>query len=417
MAVIAFGFAEVGSVSHLPHSRARSARAQESSHLASVAFTPLGGHIELSMQQPRYMTDCEQRLARLWYNEDNTSVEEIARRLRRNKSSIWGLFSGGEATVRGVGRKAALDEDDKDRLVALTDSMVKTACVRYTVTSSMIQAKFRPRVCVRVIQEALHERGVWFYKLREKPILTDADVADRYKWSKANHMKTPAWFRQHIMVHIDNHAFKVPTNGNVRRMLAAKRVHGTFRTAGDSLKKEHVKASPKMRMNTGARSVLVAGGVGAGKVLLWHIVDNMWCGEEAAGMYSGPLAKALRSEYGAKRKFSVLEDNDPAGYQSTLAKAAKTEQRIVPFEIPKRSPDLNVMDYYFWSQMEKKLRQQERTWPNGRKETRQTFIQRLRRIVRNWPDDEIERAIGDLARRAELLYRAKGQLFDESAEL
>ena len=89
----------------------------------------------------------------------------------------------------------------------------------------------------------------------------------------------------------------------------------------------------------------------------------------------------------------------------------------MPFVIPKRSPDLNVMDYYFWSQMEKKLREEERKWPNDRRETRQTFMQRLRRIVRNWPQEEIGKAIGDLARRAELLYRARGQLFDESAEL
>ena len=368
-------------------------------------------------EQPRYMTDCEKRLARLWYNEDETSVEEIARRLRRNKSSIWDLLGDEEGAIRGVGRKAALDEQDKDRLVALTEAMVKKANVRYTVTSGMVQAKFRPRVCIRVVQEALHERGLWFYKLREKPILTDDDVRDRYAWAKQYRGKTPAWFRQKILVHIDNHAFKVPTNGNVRRMLAAKRVHGTFRTAGDSLKKEHVKASPKMRMNTGLRSVLIAGGVGAGKVLLWHAVENMWCGDEAAAMYSGPLAKALEAEYGKKRAYSVLEDNDPSGYQSKKAKGAKAEKQIVPFMIPKRSPDLNVMDYYFWSQMEKKLREEERKWPNDRRETRQTFMQRLRRIVRNWPQEEIGKAIGDLARRAELLYRARGQLFDESAEL
>ena len=51
-------------------------------------------------------------------------------------------------------------------------------------------------------------------------------------------------------------------------MLAAKRVHGTYRVPGNSLKKEHVKSSDKMRINTGARSILIAGGLGAGKVLL-----------------------------------------------------------------------------------------------------------------------------------------------------
>ena len=40
-----------------------------------------------------------------------------------------------------------------------------------------------------------------------------------------------------------------------------------------------------------------------------------------------------------------LEDNDPSGYQSTVAKAAKDSKKIVSFAIPKRSPDLDVMEY------------------------------------------------------------------------
>ena len=67
--------------------------------------------------------------------------------------------------------------------------------------------------------------------------------------------------------------------------------------------------------------------------------------------------------------------------------------------------------------MKKKLREEACKWPNARKETRQSFIQPLRRIARKWPEDEIARAIGDLARRAKLLYRTKRQIFDESAEM
>ena len=114
---------------------------------------------------------------------------------------------------------------------------------------------------------------------------------------------------------------------------------------------------------------------------------------------------------------SFLEDNDPAGYQSEVAVTAKADNNIIPFQIPERSPDLNVMDYCLSSQMVKKLREEERKWPKGRKETRASFKTRLRRIARNWPEEEIDRAIGELARHAELLYRAKGKLFDETEEL
>ena len=95
-------------------------------------------------EQPRYMADCEKRFACLWWEEDNESVEEIAPRLRRNKSSIWELFGLGGEERTGVGRKQALTDDDKERLAQVAASMVKTANVRYTVTLKMTQANFRP---------------------------------------------------------------------------------------------------------------------------------------------------------------------------------------------------------------------------------------------------------------------------------
>lgn len=326
-----------------------------------------------------------------------------------------------EGTERtGVGRKAAMTEEDKDRLVLHVDKLVKRAAVRYTVTCDMIHATFqmRPAVCDRVLREAMHERGIWFRKLREKPLLTDDDVQERYQWSKKYRKMLPAFFQSHIQLHIDNHAFKVPTNGDARNMMAAKRVHGTYREAGASLQKEHVKPNKKLRVNTGTKNVLVAGGVGNGKVLLWHVVEKTWCGDEAETLYSGPLAKALAKEYPTKRKHRVLEDNDPTGYQSGKAKRAKAAlAKLELFCIPKRSPDLNVMDYYVWDAIERRLRQAEFHMSCEKREGREEFIRRLRKTAKALPRDEVNRAIGDLARRAELLYRAKGGLFDESAEL
>ena len=55
--------------------------------------------------------------------------------------------------------------------------------------------------------------------------------------------------------------------------------------------------------------------------------------------------------------------------------------------------------------------------PDAKHESREQFIRRLRATAKSLPRDEINRAIADLARRAELLYRAKGGLFDESKEL
>jgi hypothetical protein len=359
------------------------------------------------------MSDEEKRLARMWSEEDDVPIAEIARRLHRNTSSLWELLGEDEDAVRGVGRAASLTEKDKDRLVALVDDMVEKADTRYTVTIAMIRARFHPKVCQKVLAEALHERDRWFYKLREKPILTDEDVRERFAFAKKFRCRTAAWWRTAVHLHVDNHAFKVPSNDAARRYLAARRVHGTYRASGKSLQKQHVKAGRGLRKSTGLKSVLVAGGVGAGKVLLWHNIDENWSGGVAAELYTGPVSACLKKEYPAKRSWNVLEDNDPSGYKARVAVAAKDAAKIKVFTIPKRSPDLNVLDYFVWAEVERRLRKQERRWAAGRKEDRGQFKKRLRRVAKSIPGALVNKAVGDMAWRVAQLYKAKGGLFEE----
>ena len=96
---------------------------------------------------------------------------------------------------------------------------------------------------------------------------------------------------------------------------------------------------------------------------------------------------------------------------------AKSAAKLDVFDLPKRSPDLNVMDYFLWAEVERRMRTEERTWSDERQETREEFIRRLRATAKAIPRRLINKAVGDLARRTELLYRAKGGLFDESKEL
>ena len=103
---------------------------------------------------------------------------------------------------------------------------------------------------------------------------------------------------------------------------------------------------------------------------------------------------------------------------SGKAIAAKKEMpKYAKFHIPKRSPDLNVLDYYFWNEVERRLRKAEHLFPEDKKETRDDFIIRLKKTALSIPPADVSKAIGDLARRCELLYRAKGGLFEESEEL
>ena len=128
------------------------------------------------------------------------------------------------------------------------------------------------------------------------------------------------------------------------------------------------------------------------KNLRCHVVDGRWNAGVAARMYQEGLAPALRKAYPKQRSFLILEDNHLTGYKAKLSIEAKArlrlsirrppgggaprgaagppdprlrgggrwgrragagrrqaKEKVKCLKFPKRSPDLNPLDYGFWS--------------------------------------------------------------------
>ena len=97
-----------------------------------------------------------------------------------------------------------------------------------------------------------------------------------------------------------------------------------------------------------------------------HEVKGRWNGAAAEKMYKGPLRCALEKAYPSVRgPWRVLEDSDPTGYKSCRGKAGKADVGIEAFALPKCSPDLNSLDFSFWAEVNKRMRQQEKNWPKS----------------------------------------------------
>jgi hypothetical protein len=142
-------------------------------------------------------------------------------------------------------------------------------------------------------------------------------------------------------------------------------------------------------------------------------VEEKWSGTAVANLYAGPVLRALKRAYPGRATFTVLEDNDPTGFCSTKGLDAKAEAGIKIFNIPRRSPDLNVCDYALWRAIIRKMRAEEATWRKSRKETRDAFIARLHATAKALPKSFIQGAIGDMRRRCQRLFDAQGGLFEE----
>ena len=111
--------------------------------------------------------------------------------------------------------------------------------------------------------------------------------------------------------------------------------------------------------------------------------------------------------------FLLLEDNDPTGYKSNMAKDVKSALGVNALEIPKRSPDLNPLDYAFWSEVNTRLRKQEAKFADSYTETRCTFARRLRRTILRIRPDTLRPMVANMKRRCMLLREASGRYFEE----
>ena len=111
-----------------------------------------------------------------------------------------------------------------------------------------------------------------------------------------------------------------------------------------------------------------------------------------------------------------MEDNDPTGFKSAKGEAAKSAAGIEVFTIPKRSSQLNVCDYALWTEINKRMRRQERRWPAGKKETRAAYLKRLRLTALRLPTAFINKSISNMRVRCKRLLAARGRHFEEGGK-
>jgi hypothetical protein len=359
------------------------------------------------------LTAEEVRLAKQWY-EDGVVPSECAERLGRDKSTLTRHLVK-KVAMKKQGAPKKLTEAEVDYLERRLDELIRKANGEYHITAAILKSKTRCKASEATIQRELHKRNIYFRKNREKPLLTEADVKERYAFSKKWRGKTSAWWNRVIKGYIDGKWYKVYLTQAMRSLAAKHTTWGSYRSPGKGLDGAYVKPKKEYKKNnTGAKSSLVMAGVGNGKVLMWHTVPSgRWSGQAAADMYEKALRPCLEKAWVSKGRFTVLEDNDPTGFKSTKGREAKERARIDVFQIPPRSPDLSVMDYAIWKEVNRRMRSQEQTWKGKRRETREQYLSRLRKTALRLPASFIKKSIGDMARRCERLYQAKGSYFEE----
>ena len=359
------------------------------------------------------MSSEEARLAKMWYKDDNKSCYEIAKLLHRKTTTIVNHVRI-RRRPKKQGRPRVLSDTQLRAAATKLRAMVRAAHGEYEVTAAMLRKLLRLKITARTLQRALHRLGIKWHRFRVKPLLTREDVKDRHAFGKDFSGKRVAWWLQHVHMHIDVNKFSVYLHGKARAHAAREGSRGVYRRRGEGLDAPYVKESRALQYNTGARGVKVLAGVGSGRGMVLEYIDGRnWSGKVAAEMYAGPILRALKKAHGARRKWRVLEDNDPTGWKSRKGVAAKAAAGIDLFRIRRRSPQLNVCDYALWAEVNKRMRRQERRWPVGKRETRAAYLARLRRVALRLPKAFIDKSICNMKVRCQRLLAARGKHFEE----
>ena len=336
---------------------------------------------------------------------------QIQRITGRSPDTINSILKG-KAVSTGTGAAVKFSAKDLDKVMKVTEGMVKKADAQKEITLAMIVKKAGVDVSERTVRDGMKEKKYSFFKLKEKPLLTDADIVKRRLWTGAHKRRTRLQWVGTPHAIIDNKKFPKTSCRKSREYSARRSVRGAYMQSGSQPKRWLVK--PKNGSNTVKYSgVTVSAGVIKGRIRFWHYVDGRWNAAQAEIMYR-KLHKALTKAYPShKGPFTIIEDNDPTGYKSRRGMETKKKLKIHTDNLPPRSPDLNVLDYSLWHQINVAMRTQERAFSKSKHETTEEFKARLRRVALSLSETKVEKAVGSMVRRCAVISAAAGELFTE----
>lgn len=366
-------------------------------------------------KQYKQVTDREEELMRKWRKEGRP-YSDIMSLTGRSKQTVVDHTSKKKTESAGSGRPAIITEAVFKKLQRALTKLQKKADAEWEVTVDAVKKLAGVTACDKTVLDYFHQKGIWFRPLRQKPLLKDGDEKLRSDFVAQHRGRTKVQWLKKPHAIIDNKHFQCVGNAAGRNELARRTIRGGYRARNAKVQTYMVKR--KKALKYPAPGVQVTAAVVNGRVRMFDFVDGTWSANKAAYMYKGPLLKTLRRAFpghAARRnaKWTVLEDNDPAGYKSSGGKAAKKEANIVSMDLPPRSPDLNVLDYSLWSAIGSAMRKHERKFRKNKKESKVQYMTRLKKTALGLPTSVVSKAVMDIHRRIRLIEKAGGGLIVE----
>jgi len=137
-------------------------------------------------------------------------------------------------------------------------------------------------------------------------------------------------------------------------MLKRGKVRGVHRTRAEGIKPELTKPNIRKHRYPPGASAHVLAGVSNDRIVVWRYIFGRWNAATACKLYAGPILKALQKVAPERHSWTLVEDNDPAGFKARAAITLKQSLHINCLSLPPYSPDLMPLDYSLWHEIEKR---------------------------------------------------------------
>ena len=138
-------------------------------------------------------------------------------------------------------------------------------------------------------------------------------------------------------------------------------------------------------------------------------MEGPWNAEAAKKIYEEDVKKLFKRVCPDKKNPTIVEDNDPTGYKSGKAVAAKKHLKFKVMSLPRYSPDLNPLDFCIWENIETRMLKE---GPKSGRETVEQYQARLRQTAMKTSRVLIKKAILNMNVRIKAVYKAKGGHID-----
>ena len=124
-------------------------------------------------------------MVRTWALEGR-SLSQIQALTGRSKTTVKNHLKADASPGVGSGRPKSITPEVYQRLETAMHALQKKAGARSEVTVAMVRKHARIDVCDKVVLRAFHEKGVWFRKLRGRPVPKE-DMEERLAFARKRH--------------------------------------------------------------------------------------------------------------------------------------------------------------------------------------------------------------------------------------